>query len=155
MSIETICYLSILTVFFNAWAARVLDKGGEIFKGCKVQYSGLRQLDKVYSTLIASSKETKHNSPLLLNPLLRYNQEFEMTIHIPFAGSLKFTSYGKRALDNITTNFERSIDVLSTDRHLSKKKLMRTGIEYYQRIVEKKLWKQLQKKVNLVFIIIN
>ena len=35
-----------------------------------------------------------------------------------------------RAPDNITKNFELSVDVVSTDRHLSIKKLMRTGSRF-------------------------
>ena len=58
--------------FFNARTTRGLNKGGESFKICKIQCSGLRQLDKVYKTLTALSKETKHNTPLVLNPLLCY-----------------------------------------------------------------------------------
>ena len=49
-----------------------------------------------------------------------------MTIHISFTEILKFRGYGvaSRVLDNITTNFELSVNVVSTDRHLSIKKLM-------------------------------
>ena len=34
------------------------------------------------------------------------------------------------ALDNITTNFELSVDVVSADRHLSIKKLLRTDSRF-------------------------
>ena len=36
-----------------------------------------------------------------------------------------------RALDNITTNFELSVDVVSTDRHLSIKKLMQIDNRFH------------------------
>ena len=35
-----------------------------------------------------------------------------------------------RVLDNITTNLELSVDVVSTDRHLSIKKIMRTDSRF-------------------------
>ena len=35
-----------------------------------------------------------------------------------------------RVLDNITTNLELSVDVVSTDRHLPIKKLMRTDSRF-------------------------
>ena len=35
-----------------------------------------------------------------------------------------------RALDNITTNFQLSVDMVSTNRHMSIKKLMRTDSRF-------------------------
>lgn len=108
--------------FLNARATRGLDQRGEIFKTCKIQYLSLRQLDKVYATLISLSKETKHNTSLVLN--LYY-----VTIkHLkwPSIFLLQYVSSSQamekafsRTLDNMTTNFELSVDVVSTDRHLS------------------------------------
>ena len=70
---ETICYVPRLTTVFNSWTTQGLHKGEEIFKSWKIQCLGLRQLEKVYTNLIALSKEAKHNTPLVLNLLLRYN----------------------------------------------------------------------------------
>ena len=42
VSVETFCYLSRLTAFFNALTTQGLNKGGEIFESCKIQYLGLR-----------------------------------------------------------------------------------------------------------------
>ena len=64
----------------------------------------------------------------LLNPLLHYSWVFEIISHISFVENFKFTGYAKRSFFmchwEITINFKLSVDVVSTDRHLSIKKMV-------------------------------
>ena len=82
----------------------------------------MRQLDKVYATLISLSKETKHNTSLVLNlyyVTIKHLKWPSIFLLQNVSSSQAMEKAFSRTLDNMATNFELSFDVVSTDRHLS------------------------------------
>lgn len=151
----------------------------------------MRQLDKVYATLISLSKETKHNTSLVLNlyyVTIKHLKWPSIFLLQNVSSSQAMEKAFSRTLDNMATNFELSFDVVSTDRHLSVdvvstdrhlsvdvistdchlsiKNWCRQTVDSSTSITSsipgilpKDCWKQwckqLQRKINLVFIIMN
>ena len=113
---------------------RGLHKGREIFKSCKIQCLGLRQLDKVYITSLHCLR--KSNIILLLYWIYYYVTIKQLKWPSIFLSQEVSSSQAvekeafTRVLDNITTNLELSVDVVFTDHHLSIKKLMRTDSRF-------------------------
>lgn len=60
------------------------DKEGEIYESYKIQSLSLCQLDEFYATLIALSKETKHNTPYLYETHFFHNYD-----EVPFNFTIK------------------------------------------------------------------
>ena len=87
-----------------------------------------------YTNLIAFSKEAKHI--LLLYWIYYYVTIKQLKWPSTFLSQEVSSSQAmekeafSRVLDNITTNLKLSVDVVSTDRHLPIKKLMRTDSRF-------------------------